>query len=79
MSPKEVREYSIVKGMRELGNKQDLSGLELDCSRAVAKNIGRDPGGFFVPADVQRAKIIAGAGRALNASTASAKPAKIGR
>jgi len=72
MNKKEVRQYSIVRAMREMGNGNPLSGLELEASRAVAEKIGRDARGFFVPADVQRAKIVANAERALNATTATA-------
>jgi HK97 family phage major capsid protein len=63
MSPKEVRQYSLVRALRILGEKRELDGLEAEASRAVAKLVGRSPQGFFVPFDVQN--------RALNVTTAA--------
>lgn len=54
MDAKEVRAFSFVKAMRALVNK-DWKGaeLELEASQEIARRLGKDPQGFFVPMDVR--------------------------
>jgi len=52
MSEKEVKRYSIVRAIRQIANKQPLDGLEREVSDAVAKQIHREPQGFFLPNDL---------------------------
>jgi HK97 family phage major capsid protein len=51
LSKKEERQYSIVAGIRDsiLGKRDSL---EFEASRAVAKKLGKDPQGFFVPNEI---------------------------
>lgn len=53
MSRKEVQRYSLGRMLiaKVTGNDK-LAGFELECSRAVAKMVGQDPEGFFIPPDV---------------------------
>lgn len=55
MSKKEVQQYSFGRIVRAytMGDMQQ-AGFELECSRAMAKVMGKDPEGFFVPLDVFR-------------------------
>ena len=71
MSDQETRQYSLVRAMSAaasfaLGDHRawERAGLEMEASRAVAEQLGREPQGFFVPFDIQR--------RDLNVGTASA-------
>ena len=61
MSDKEVRSFSIVRAIQALstGSWKD-AGFELECSRAAAKKLGRDPQGIFLPADVLRRDLTVG-------------------
>ena len=52
LTKKEIRQYSLVRAMNCIANKQPVDGLEKEASDQVAKNIGRRPQGFFIPADV---------------------------
>jgi HK97 family phage major capsid protein len=57
LSNREVREYSIVKAIRELSDVNAgprLTGLELEASQAMAKVLKREPKGFFLPPEVTR-------------------------
>ena len=65
MSTKEVRQYSVVKALRDMASGNGLQGLEKEASLAVGKRIGRDAEGFFIPYDVQMS-------RALQAEVATA-------
>ncbi len=74
MSPRDVRQYSLVRAIRAsaaaaMGDHRawQNAGLELEASRAVAEQLGREPRGFFVPAEVQRQEM-----RDLNVGTATA-------
>lgn len=51
LSKKEERQYSIVAGIRDsiLGKRDSL---EFEASRAIAKKLGKDPQGFFVPNEI---------------------------
>jgi HK97 family phage major capsid protein len=52
MSDSEVRSYSLIRAI-DAASRNDWSraGLELEASRAVSKQLGRDARSFFVPAD----------------------------
>lgn len=55
MERKEVEQFSIVRAVRAVLTKDwSKAGLERAASAAIAERLGRDPRGFFVPADVQR-------------------------
>ena len=61
MSAAEVRQYSLVKALRALMNAKlgepnawKEAGLEREASEMVARAMGKDPQGFFVPMDVQQ-------------------------
>lgn len=65
MSQSESRKYSLTRAMRALASRDwGQAGLEAEASAAVAKRMGRDPEGVFIPMEVQR--------RDLSAGTASA-------
>jgi HK97 family phage major capsid protein len=55
MNSQESRSFSIIKAIRAVvsGNWNGAE-LEQEASRAVAKQIGREPASFFVPLDVMR-------------------------
>lgn len=55
MSAQEARRYSLGRALvaAVTGNWRD-AGLEMECSRAVEKIMGRAPEGFFVPFDIWR-------------------------
>ena len=52
LNAKEVRQYSLLKVINALSERRALDGLELEASQAEARRLGRDPSGFFVPAEV---------------------------
>lgn len=62
LSNLDQKRYSLFRVMRMLsgGNSHDAArfreeaAFELECSRAVAKQLGREPDGIFLPADVLR-------------------------
>jgi HK97 family phage major capsid protein len=66
MPEADLRNYSLVRAIRAVaasktaGNARVLeeAGLEMEASAAVAKRLGRDPQGFFVPADVQKRNLL---------------------
>jgi len=77
MGEGEVRAYSLTRAIRAAANhatgQRDAwkeAGLELEASQAVAKRMGRDPQGFFVPMDVQERR--SPERRDLNVTTGSA-------
>ena len=54
MSEKEKRQFSFIRAIRsQLPGDHVDAGLEIEASRAVAKKLGRDPRGLFIPFDVQ--------------------------
>jgi len=59
LTPKEARRYSFLRAIRStmLGETVD-AGFERECSAAVAKQLGRQPQGIFVPMEAQRAGIL---------------------
>lgn len=55
LTEREQKEFSIVRAaMASLTGDWKKAGFELECSRAVADSLGREPRGFFVPAEIQR-------------------------
>jgi len=52
MSNNEIKRYSIVRAINMIANRQPLDGLEAEASKAVEKQVGKRPDGFFVPYDV---------------------------
>lgn len=52
MSEGDIKQYSLVRVLNRLANKQPLDGLEMDASNAVMKRVKREPQGFFIPHDV---------------------------
>lgn len=61
MTDKEVGQFSIVRAIQALatGSWKDAS-LELDASRAVAKKLGRDPQGIYIPYEALRRDLSVG-------------------
>ncbi|MFZ1538216.1 MAG: hypothetical protein WAT23_12625, partial [Chromatiaceae bacterium] len=55
LNAKETRQFSIVRAaLAQLTGDWQKAGFELECSRAIADQLGKAPRGFFVPAEVQR-------------------------
>jgi HK97 family phage major capsid protein len=57
LSKPEMRQYSILKAIRELSDINAgprLTGLEAEASAAMAKLLKRQPEGFFVPPEITR-------------------------
>lgn len=62
---KEHQRYSLFRVMRMLSAQSGAdtarftneAAFELECSRSVAKQLGRDPDGIFIPADILRRPI----------------------
>jgi HK97 family phage major capsid protein len=55
LSAKETRSFSIVRAaLAQLTGDWKRAGFELECSRAIAEDLGKAPRGFFVPTEVQR-------------------------
>jgi len=52
LSAKEIRQYSLLRVVRSLANREPLDGLEKEASEAEARRLGRDPSGVFIPAEV---------------------------
>jgi len=52
MSEREIRQYSIVRAIRQITEKGILEGLEKEASDATAAICKRVPKGFFIPQDV---------------------------
>ena len=57
LGKREVEGFSIVRAMRAIadGRRQDAA-FEFECSDEIAKNLGRQARGIFVPSDVQYAE-----------------------
>lgn len=59
MSPNEVQNYSLMRAIRAAADSRNNpsawanAAFEMEASQAMAKKLGRDPQGFFVPWDVQ--------------------------
>lgn len=57
MNQKEQRDYSLVKAIRALtSGKWDGAELEREASNAMAKMLGRETSGFFIPTEIQNGK-----------------------
>lgn len=55
MSEKEVKEYSLMRAINALANKDwSKAGLEREASIAIADKLGKDARGFYVPLNVQK-------------------------
>jgi len=61
MNPQELENYSLIRAINAAAEAHtnprawEQAGLELEASKAMAKKLGRDPQGFFVPWDIQTA------------------------
>lgn len=57
MTEKETRNYSFIRAVRALtsGNWKD-AGMEREASDAMAKKLGRETSGFFIPTEIQNGK-----------------------
>ena len=54
MAPKEIRQYSLIRAINaQLRGDWRGAELEREASEAVAKRLGKDPQGFYVPFDWQ--------------------------
>lgn len=52
LSEKEIRKFSLLRAVNILASGKALDGLEGEVSTAEARRLGRDPQGFFVPAEI---------------------------
>jgi HK97 family phage major capsid protein len=52
LNSKEIGNYSLLKVLRSLANREPIDGLEKEASEAEARRLGRDPSGIFVPAEI---------------------------
>ena len=61
MTDKELQNYSLVRAINAaITGDWRKAGLELEASQAVAKRLGREPQGFFVPYDWQQRDLTKG-------------------
>jgi len=59
MSEKEVRQFSIVRAINAMANHNwNLAPFEKEASDAVAKRIGKEPQGFYIPNDVLSSPLV---------------------
>ena len=55
MTSKEVKEYSLMRAINALANKDwSKAGLEREASIAIADKLGKDARGFYVPLNIQK-------------------------
>jgi HK97 family phage major capsid protein len=55
MGAREVQRYSLLRAIRAAAkNNWKEAGFELECSQAIAEQLGREARGFFVPFEVQQ-------------------------
>lgn len=74
MAEQDLRQYSVLRALRASAlRRPELAPLEMEASRAVAKKIGREPQGFFLPYDYLRSEHSAGQmeQRAITTATAA--------
>lgn len=64
LSRKEAKQWSFSRAIRSVMNSGRIDGFEREVSDAVAKRLGQDPAGFYIPTDIAHE-------RALTADTAS--------
>lgn len=60
LTDREVNNFSIMKAARAIaygGQYVKEAGFELECSRAIADRLHKEPQGFFVPMEVQKAPL----------------------
>ena len=64
MEKKQIRDFSILRIVRAIvaaqqegTNPEKIAPFELECSRAIADKLNRNPRGFFVPFDVQEGSV----------------------
>ena len=58
MTERDIEEFSLLRAIRaQVSGDWSDAGLELECSRAVAEKLGREPQGFFLPYDWQKARL----------------------
>ena len=68
MTQEEARSFSFVRAIQaavlikdgKFSQARDIGGFELDASDAVAKKMGRESRGFFVPNEVQKRDLLVG-------------------
>lgn len=65
LSRKEAKQWSFARAIRSVLNNGRVDGFEREVSDEVAKRLGQDPAGFYIPTDIPHEK------RALTADTAS--------
>jgi HK97 family phage major capsid protein len=79
LTPRETGEYSLMRAIRAAAtNNWKEAGFELDCSLAIANELGRDAQGFFVPWEVQAHVPNLGLGRSTRAAPMSVTTAAEG-
>jgi HK97 family phage major capsid protein len=52
MSRKDVKQYSVMRAIQDAMEGRPISGFERDCSQEVARKLGREPRGFFLPDEI---------------------------
>ncbi len=75
MSDKDAKAFSFLRAMQAQLNPREASRIapfELEASEAVAKRVGRQAKGLFIPLDAQRVPLVDVQGRALSVGTAAA-------
>jgi HK97 family phage major capsid protein/HK97 family phage prohead protease len=60
MSNREVEQWTLLGGIKQLAEKGHVSGLHKEASDAVAKKTGKDSRGFFIPEDVMKRDVVQG-------------------
>lgn len=54
LKPRDVRGYSILRAIRALADHKTLDGAEREFSDEIARRLGYQPRGFFMPEDIVR-------------------------
>jgi HK97 family phage major capsid protein/HK97 family phage prohead protease len=57
MNTREVQSYSLVRALNRIANNKPVDGLEAEASDAMAKLLGRQAQGFYVPHDIALAPL----------------------
>ena len=68
MDINDLRRFSLVRAINRLANGLPLDGIEREASNAVAKKLGRQPAGFFIPREVQRGRVQRATGMSVGTS-----------
>jgi len=67
MSKKEVKQWSMFRAIQQLASGKQLDGIEREASDAMAKMLGREATGFYIPAqDLEKRALYAGSGSGAN-------------